>query len=206
MGRPHFPRPIQSVVQRVNADNPLRPQPGGQHRKGQADNPLPDHDHILAQQTAHLLHRIQDGSRGLAQHPLGQIPGVRQGAHPVGRGGDILYQSPRPHAPAGIDDDPLPFVKLLALAFHHYPGALVAGNAQPARIMFLRENMAELVPNIAAADRYFLQPNQALARRWSRNFRLHNLKLPGADQPGRFHLTLPSHPRLCLNVLPVMAE
>ena len=124
------------------------------------------------------MNGVQDGARRLAQHPLGQVAVVRQGAHPLGTGGYVLHQTARVYAPAGVNNNSLTLPVVLAAALHHHAGALMPWDTDAAGVMVFREQMAVFVADVAAADGNLLQLDKALPICRSGHFRIDYLKLP----------------------------
>ena len=155
------------------------------------DAALAQHQHVLAQQVGHLLAGVKDRTGRLAHHPFVQGSFIGQRNHPVRARHDVLHQSAA--APGGNDDGPLALSEVVGAALHHHSGQLVAG--QPGRhwILLFRMDLVS-VADVASANRYPLQLNQALAVGCSRHLRIHKLEVFRSRQPRCFHpiIRLPS--------------
>ena len=162
VGRAESLGEVQPVVEQVGGDDLASARARAYRGERQADAALPHHQHVLAQDRAHLLAGVQDRAGRLAHHPACQVAVVGQRRHAPFVAVDVLHQSAASPG-TGQHDDALAHGELVGAALDDGACRLVAGPADAHGVLFFRMDGAVGVADVAAADRPCFQLDETFA-------------------------------------------
>ena len=166
---------VQPVVEQVGGDDLASARPRAYRGERQPDAALPHHQHVLAQDRAHLLAGVQHGAGRLAHHPTRQVSVVGKRCHAPLVAVDVLHQ-PAASPGTGQHNYALAHGELVGAALYYGARRLVAGAAHAHGVLFFRMDGAVGVADVAAADRPCFQLDETLAVNDFGNFHLFDFK------------------------------